>query len=122
MGNGSPGGSRDRHFGESGSDRLEPDGARGFDQDGVARPYDLAELAESVVDVRDPAAGNTSLEVAARQLADCEQLIDAELGSSLAHLAVIRGTGAPELRHVPEDGDPPSLARTLRQVGEGGPH
>src|SRR5919206_590850 len=85
---------------------------------GVARSDDLAEDAQRIVDVRDRAARHAAVEIAARERADGQDLVDAELGGGTTDFRVVRGSGPPELGHLPEDRNATSAFGALSEIGE----
>src|SRR5207237_1020124 len=104
---------------------LEPDCPRGLDEHAVARLHDLVRGLDRSRCVRNPARdGNAgrAVEVAAGQVTDRDERLDADPPRLLADLAVELRSPRAELRHVAKDGDPAARARPLREVDQGRTH
>src|SRR5262245_26920258 len=96
-------------------DDLEPDRPRALDEHDVAGLHELRGALRRLRRVLDPLAT-----VGARELADAEDEVDAEIAHELSDLAVVLGRGRAELGHLAEDRDLAALV--LREVLQRGAH
>src|SRR5829696_4275307 len=94
---------------------LEPDRPRALDEERVARRDAPGDAPGRGLRVRRPAIRS----VVARQLADPDQLVDAELASMCRGLAVVGGAVGTELCHPAEDGDPAAGVERCEMVERG---
>src|SRR3954453_2867423 len=101
---------------------FETDGPGCFHEDGVAGTYELVHLPQCIVDVRDPASGNAAFKVPTRELADCQELVHAQLGGGLADFPVVLRACSSELGHVAQDRDPPPGPGSFHEIREGCAH
>ena len=101
----------------SSCDAFEPDRAGGLHEDGVTRPQVLARGLRDVGCRLDPYRGR----VAPSRPANPDD-VDPEICGEAADPDVVLVGLLAELGHLPEDGDPPAVARALREVDERGVH